>query len=205
MHVEFWLEEESTKLALELLLPRLFDGETNTFDSISFGNREQLLEKLPSLLRDAGARMRGWPALRIVVLLDRDQKDCRAEKRHLEALAHAVGLPTKTAPDANGRFLVVNRLACEELEAWYFGDRDAIAQVYPRVRAQHYEGIAHDPDEISGGTWEAFQRLLARAGYGDRRLKREWASLIAPHLDPTRNQSASFQCFWQGVQQLLQG
>ncbi len=53
------------------------------------------------------------------------------------------------------------------------------------------------------GTWEAFQRLLARAGYPDRRLKQQWAERIAPHLDPARNQSPSFQCFWQGVQTLL--
>ena len=203
MHVEFWLEEESTKLALDQLLPRLFDGQANTFETFNYRNREQLLEKLPGLLRDAAARMRAWPALRVVVLLDRDQKDCRAEKRQLEALSRAAGLPTKTAPAADGRFWVVNRLACEELEAWYFGDRDVITQVYPRVRAQHYEGIAPDPDAISGGTWEAFQRLLARAGYPDTRLKREWAARIGPHLDPARNQSASFRCFWQGVQALL--
>lgn len=203
MHVEFWLEEPSAKVALDALLPRLFDGEQHTFWTVEYRNREQLLEKLPELLRDAVARMRDWPALRIVVLLDRDQKDCWTEKRHMEALARAAGLSTKTAPSPDGRFQVVNRLACEELEAWYFGDRDLIARVYPRVRTQHYEGISLDPDAILGGTWEAFQRLLARAGYPDVRLKREWAERIGPHLDPVRNQSASFRCFWQGVQALL--
>lgn len=50
-------------------------------------------------------------------------------------------------------FQVLNRLAIEELEAWFFGDVAALHSAYPRVpstlgRRSRYR----DPDAIRGGT-----------------------------------------------------
>jgi hypothetical protein len=51
-----------------------------------------------------------------------------------------------------------------------------------------------DPDAVSGGTWEAFERILKRAGYfRDGLAKIEAARAIAPKMDPARNSSRSFQ------------
>ncbi len=109
MHVEFWLEEPSAKVALDGLLPRLFAGGEHTFVTFQYGNRETLLAKLPELLRTTASKLRDWPELRVVVLLDRDSKNCRTEKAHLEMMAQRAGLATKAAPALDGRFYILNR------------------------------------------------------------------------------------------------
>lgn len=94
-------------------------------------------------------------------------------------------------------YQVVNRIVVEELEAWYFGDWEAVMAAYPRVpstvpRQERYRF----PDAITGGTWEGFERVLQRAGYfKGGLLKVEAARRIAPHLDPDRSRSPSFRCF----------
>jgi len=60
---------------------------------------------------------------------------------------------------------VVNRIAIEELEAWYFGDVEAICDAYPGVpRTLAQRNGMREPDEIRGGTWEALERVVQRAG-----------------------------------------
>jgi hypothetical protein len=57
-------------------------------------------------------------------------------------------------------------LAIEELEAWFFGDMDAVRALYPRVpETLEQRAGFRDPDAIRGGTWEALERILQRAGY----------------------------------------
>jgi hypothetical protein len=90
------------------------------------------------------------------------------------------------------------------LEAWYFGDWEAVRAAYPGVvptatRKVTYRGA----DNIAGGTWEVFERLLQRAGYFRTGLrKREAARAIVPHLDPARNTSHSFLVFREAVLEL---
>lgn len=60
-----------------------------------------------------------------------------------------------------------------------------------------------DPDAIPGGTAEALERVFQEANCWNGKLKYQWATTIAPHLDPARNTSASFQTFWHGVQMIL--
>ena len=90
---------------------------------------------------------------------------------------------------------VVNRIVIEELEAWYFGDWDAVRAAYPRVRPNiPRQARYRDPDAIQGGTWEAFERLLKRHGYFTTGLRKvEAARAVATHIDPARNSSRSFE------------
>lgn len=115
----------------------------------------------------------------------------RMLKRRLEAMAHEAGLSTRTS---GGRVAVVNRLAIEELEAWYFGDWSAVAAAYPRVnRTVPAQARYRSPDGIRGGTWEAFERVLQKAGYFKSGLRKiEAARAVATHMDPARNTSPSF-------------
>ena len=68
---------------------------------------------------------------------------------------------------------------------------------YPRVsEAVPRKAPFRNPDQITGGTWEAFERELQRAGYFKMGLrKKEAAQAIAPHIDPVQNVSHSFQVF----------
>ena len=116
-------------------------------------------------------------------------------KNELEEVAWDAGLRT-TSRDA--RWQVANRIVIEELEAWYFGDWQAVQRAYPRVspRIPNRSGY-RDPDGVAG-TWEAFERILKRYGYFSNGLRKtEAARAIAEHIDPFENRSGSFSVFYR--------
>ncbi len=189
-HVHFIVEEPSMEMFLRAVLPRIL-GE-KSFEIFSFRSKDELLQQLPARLKGYATWLPG--TYRIVVVVDRDDDDCHRLKAQLESFAVAANLPTRSHPN-QGRFVIVNRIAIEELEAWYFGDWKAVCAAYPRVpsnvpRKQSYR----DPDTIAGGAWEAFERVLQRAGYFKTGLRKiEAAEAIAPHIEYNRNSSHSFQ------------
>ena len=192
-HLEFLLEEPSMETFLQGLLPRILPKGC-TFNCHVFQGKQDLLRKLESRLRG----YKYWlPAdRRLVVVLDRDDDDCHALKRRLERAAVDTNLLTRS--QARGEpWQVVNRIAIEELEAWYFGDWEAVRQAYPHVAPNVPQQARYrDPDAIQGGTWEAFERILKRRGYFQTGLRKiEAARTIAPHIDPARNRSRSFTVF----------
>jgi len=103
------------------------------------------------------------------------------------------------------RFRVLNRIAVEELEAWFFGDVEAINQAYEGVPLTLGTKSAYqDPDAIKGGTWEAMERELQRAGYFKGGLaKIKAARAISANMVPSRNRSRSFQLFRKGLLDIL--
>jgi hypothetical protein len=142
---------------------------------------------------------------RILVLVDRDDDDCVVLKEKLEKIAAAASLKTKTAVGAGRKFQVVNRIAIEELEAWFFGDWEAVRNAYPRVPVGIPEKAAYrDPDSIAGGTWEALERVLKNAGYFTTGLRKiELARSVARHMDPRRNRSRSFRALVEAIDSVL--
>ena len=198
--IDFIVEEPSREAFLLAVLPKLL-GDTH-FTIHAFRGKDQLLKRLPSRL-NGYAR---WipPDYRIVVLVDRDNEDCEKLKAQLEQIALNAGLATRSQP-AGGQFTVINRIVIEELEAWYFGDWQAVKNAYPRVsptipRQQRYR----NPDAIQGGTWERCQRVLQRAGYYKNGLRKiEAAQSIGPLIDLENNRSHSFQCFRDALKDLV--
>ena len=188
--VEALVEEPSAEAALRVLLPRIL-GNTS-FSVYPHSGKDELLKCLPERLRGYASWLPDdW---RIVVVIDRDDDDCVALKQRLETMALEAGLATRSEKK-RGRFSVVNRLAIEELEAWYFGDWEAVRQAYPRVNVNvPAQAKYRSPDAIKGGTWEASERVLQRAGYFKSGLRKiEAAREVASHMDPNRNTSRSFQ------------
>lgn len=199
MHVEFLLEEPSAEAALNQLLPRLLPA-SDTWHCVPHRGKDQLLLRLPGLLKNYARRLAREPELRLVLLMDADA-DCRKVKIQLEALVAAAGILTKTSAPAGQPFRVLTRLAVTELEAWFLGDREAIQAAYPRVHAHHFKGLQRDPDTIRDA-WETLHRVLQKGGYYlTSKAKVEWAESIARHLDPNpaQNDSASFKYFCEGL------
>ena len=196
-HLVFLVEEFSMEAFLRTLLTRLLPDD-RTFEIHSFQGKSDLLGKLQARLHAYASWLPDdW---RVVVLTDRDNDDCGLLKEQLETIAETAGLRTRTR--AEGRtWQLANRLAIEELEAWYFGDWQAVLSIYGRVSATipNRAGF-RDPDGISGGTWEAFERILKRCGYFTTGLRKvEAARAIAAQLDPDRNRSHSFQSLFQVI------
>jgi hypothetical protein len=189
-HVEVFVEEPSMEAFLRLVLPRML-GDTS-FEVYPHQCKDELLMRLPERLRGYASWLpETW---RIVVVVDRDDDDCVALKRKLDRLALDAGLPTRSAPKQKG-YAVVNRVAIEELEAWYFGDWDAVRAAYPRVKPTiPAQARYRDPDGIAGGTWEAFEHVLKNAGCFKTGLRKiEVARAVGEHMVPSRNLSRSFQ------------
>lgn len=201
MHLEFLLEEPSAEAFLAGFLPRLLP-ETITWQLITFQGKADLLTNLESRLKG----YRRWipDDFRIMVLVDEDREDCKQLKNKLEQAALNAGFITKSR--ASGPFMVLNRIAVEELEAWFLGDVEALRAAYPGVSANLGQQAKYrDPDAIAGGTWEALEKVLQRAGYFRGGLgKIELARTLAPYMQATRNRSSSFRCFVAGLAALYQ-
>ena len=103
-YVEFQVEEPSMEAALEGLLPRIV-GNRAAWKVINYRNKQRLLRNLPSRLRAYSARLR-QEDLKIYVLIDSDDVDCRELKSCLERMALDAGLGTKTRPGTDGIFHV---------------------------------------------------------------------------------------------------
>lgn len=200
-HIEVLVEEPSMEVFLRFLLPNLL-GNRATFEIFRFQGKNDLLSRLEERLRGYAAWLPdNW---RIIVVLDRDDDDCLALKHKLEGAAAATGLSTRRTAGPNWR--IVFRLAVEELEAWYFGDWEAVHLAYPRVNRRAAGKASYRiSDGIIGGTWEAFERELRKAGYFAGGLRKiEAARNVAKHFCGGRCSSASYRCFADALLQAVE-
>ena len=192
-HLELLVEEPSMEVFLRELLPRILSADCD-FEIHPFQGKLDLLGNL-------GNRLRGYAQWlpddwRILVIVDRDDDDCRQLKQRLEDVASGANLRTRS--QAGGRpWQLVNRVVIEELEAWYFGDWEAVRSAYPRVSPTvPNQSRYRNPDSVRGGTWEAFERILKGRGYFRTGLRKmEAARTVAAYIDPARNRSHSFTKF----------
>ena len=186
--------------ALRALLPKMLGSVTTAF--YPFPGKPALLRRLPDRLRSYRRWLpKDW---RLLVVVDRDRDDCKDLKNRLEREAVRAGLSTRSS-NPTGSFSVIKRIAIEELEAWYFGDWQAVRAAYPDLPASiPNRARFRDPDAIAGGTWEAFQGIMQQAGYFLAGLnKTEVARQVAPQMDPARNNSRSFQVLRDALSQLV--
>jgi hypothetical protein len=196
-HLEFLVEEESMATLVRTLVPRI--AEDVSFEVFTFNGKPDLLRKLPQRL--AGyARWAPEAGVRIIVVVDRDDENCQSLKTTLEAHSSGAGLSVASVQHQRAG-TVLNRVVVDELEAWFFGDVEALCAAYPGVPTSLAEKVAYrDPDAISGGTWEKLERVLEDAGHHRGGLQKiRLAQEVATHMDVERNRSASFRSFRDGV------
>ena len=198
MFLEFFVEEPSAEVALNFLVPKILPGFE--FKIYPFRGKGDLIKKLPDRL----SAYSKWITAEnmIVILIDRDSEDCHELKDKLESIATDAGLKTLTS--TREKFQIINRIAIEELEAWFFGDVKAIRKAYPKVpETLDKRAPYRSPDEIRGGTWEQLERLL-RSYHPGGLEKIRAASEISRYMDPDRNRSNSFQVFRDALRILQQ-
>jgi hypothetical protein len=192
------VEDESAEAALNLILPRLLPQ--SDVQIIRFQGKQDLLQNLLARLRGLKSWLpENWLLL---VLVDRDRDDCKNLKQQLETIAKQAGLVSKSAVRRGSRFQVVNRIVIEELESWFFGDWEAVHIAKTNIPStKPAKQKFRDPDAVVGGTWEALERIFRRAGYFESGLRKiELARSVAPHMEPTRNKSRSFQVFLEAIE-----
>ena len=177
--VVFLLEEYSMQALLDGLLPRLFPGLL--FQCVPHDGKADLEKSIPR-------KMRGWrePGVRFIVVRDNDRGDCLRLKDHLSGLC-------SDRPEED--WLV--RIACQELEAWYLAEPDALAEAFEkeslrgigsRARFRKPDAVAH-PAEALAKLVPQFQKVSG-------------ARLLAEHLTRERNRSPSFHAMMDGIERL---
>lgn len=212
MHLEVLVEDSSGAVLLETLLPRLIGalGEPHTWHVHGYKGigrippglkaggdpaKRALLNQLPRLLAGYG-RSPGIDA--VLVVLDSDGRNCVAFLRELQAVAAACQPAPKT----------LFRLAIEELEAWYLGDRNALVSAFPRAKPDVLRKYRQDS---VCGTWELLADAVVPGGSAAVRkkgwplqgdLKHQWAKAIGPRMDMETNASPSFAKFRDGIRRL---
>jgi len=213
VHIEVLVEDSSGKKLLEILIPKIIgrQGEPHTWRIHSYKgaghippklnakgdpSRRILLDRLPGILAGYG-RTGGIDA--VVVVLDADRRNCRDFLSNLKSLLDGCRQPPKRT---------LFRLAIEEMEAWYLGDREALVRAFPRIKANVLK--PYTQDEVCGA-WEILADAVhpggslavkKAGGPSPGRIKHEWAGKIGPFLDPGRNVSPSFCKFRDGLVRL---
>ncbi len=203
MHLDVHVEEPSMEIVLKCLLPQILSSNV-TFKILTYQSKPDMLRKLPKRLKAYSRRVVNED-LRILVLIDEDRQDCQILKDQLESMSLSVGLQTKTASMGQGPVYVVNRIVIEELEAWFFGDEEALKKAFPKIQNVQLSKKKRyrDPDSITGGTWESLHSVLKNHGYcKDIYPKRHVARRVAQYMQIGSNRSLSFQHFVQGVKSL---
>ena len=168
------------KYLLEALLPRLYPDLC--FLCVPHEGKQDLEKSIPR-------KLSAWtePGVRFCVIRDNDGADCRALRRRLADLCAQGGRPETLV-----------RIACQELEAWYFGDLAAVARAYGRDEDDFAQNARRnrfrDPDAIDQPA-QALAELIGEF------KKLSGARQIGPHLS-RENRSASYCALLSGLDRL---
>jgi hypothetical protein len=179
--IVFLLEEYSMKVLLDGLLPRLFPELP--FLCVPHEGKQDLEKSI-------SRKLRAWrePGARFCVIRDNDGANCVAVKERLATLC----------ADA-GRSEALVRIACQELEAWYFGAPEILATAFgdESLRGIGEKARFRDPDVI-------VQPAVALAELAPAFQKVSGARTMA-RLLPRENRSRSFQVLLAGLERLSSG
>jgi hypothetical protein len=213
MHIEVLVEDSSGEKLLAQLLPQILGehGEPHTWRLKAYKGigriphglttkadpaKRILLDQLPRLLQGYG-KTPGIDA--VVVVLDTDRRECQAFLQELKSLAR----------NCNPAPHTLFRLAIEEIEAWYLGDRLALLKAFPRANRDVLD--RYEQDSVCS-TWELLADAIHVGGAAaikktgwplPGQLKHEWAEKIGPFMNLHQNASPSFGKFRDGLSGLI--
>jgi hypothetical protein len=177
--VVFLVEEPSMAEFLRVWLVR--EHSNLQFLCVPHEGKRDLLQSIPR-------KLQAWqePGTRFVVIIDNDNRNCEELKTEILASCRR-----------SGRDDALIRIACQELEAWYLGDPEALAAAFeePKLLKRLRRAKFRDPDALQRPSGElarlvpAFQKVSG-------------ARAVAAHIDRARNRSTSFQVFAAGIDQI---
>ncbi len=179
MKLVFLLEESSMKYLLDELLPQIIPHQI-AYQTIPHNGKSDLERSLPR-------KLKAWnePDVHFVVVHDQDNKNCIELKENLRQLCADSGRP------------VLIRIACQELEAWYFGDFPALISAYGSNGSKRLIDLSRKrkyqvPDNIQNPKEELYRIIPSFQQIAG-------AKRVAPLMNIDHNTSTSFNAFINGV------
>lgn len=179
MKLVFLLEEKSMKYFLDGILPKFLPDDVS-FITIPHEGKSDLQKSIPR-------KLRGWrePDVKFVIVQDQDMNDCMELKKKLLEIC---------GEDTHEKII---RIACHELEAWYFGDLEAVSKAYDKdLSAISRKRMYQIPDNIIDPKKE-LKKILPE------HQQINGAKRIAEYIDVDKNSSKSFNVFVSGVKRLI--
>ncbi len=179
MNLIFMVEERSMKIVLDTILPKILPEDVD-FITIAHSGKSDLEKSVP-------IKLKAWnqPECKFVIVRDQDTEDCIDVKNRLIDMTKGTGRE------------VLIRIACRELEAWYFGDLEAVSKAYGRdltylANKKKYR----NPDMIH------YPKKELRK-FVDKLQQLDGARRISKHMDIERNTSVSFQQLVAGIRKIM--
>jgi hypothetical protein len=177
-----FLEEPSAREMLKGVLPRLLPDNIQCY-YIVFDGKQDLEKQL-------ARKLRGWqkPESAFLVIRDQDASDCRVVKSQLLSLCHEAGKPETLV-----------RIACHELENFYFGDLAAVevgleitnvARHRKKSKYRIADSVENPSEELEKLTKGVYQKLSGSRSIG-------------PVLSLENNTSHSFNVLISGIRGLF--
>ena len=135
--------------------------------------RKALPKVIPSLSKQ--------PNVAIFIITDQDNKDCKTLKQEI-----------MQDFESNCHCLFAVCIACQELEAWFLGDMQALDKAFLKFKPTKYinKKMFRDVDSIAKPSKE-LKTIVSETTVS----KVKNAKQIAPHMNMNNNTSASFQYF----------
>jgi hypothetical protein len=187
--IVFLLEEPSMEHLLRGLLPRVMPGgyENLNWVLVPHSGKSDLEASIPR-------KIRAWrePGVRFFIIRDQDAGECVKTKRQLWELARDAGRPDTMV-----------RIACRELEGWYFGDLAALAEVYetPSLAKLGGRSSFRVPDAVVNPSGQ-LENYIPDFGKIDA-ARRMGLRLSLELLGPGANSSVSYRHVLASVRKLL--
>lgn len=213
MHIEILVEDSSGEKLLSQLIPLILgeQGTLHTWRLKAYKGigripqgltvkadpaKRMLLDQLPRLLQGYG-KTPGIDA--VVVVVDSDRRNCKDFLQELNSVARGCNpIPT-----------TLFRLAIEEMEAWYLGDREGLLKAYPRAKREVLDRYVQDSvcdtwELLADAVYAGGAAAIKKAGWPlPGQVKHEWAEKIAPFMHIDKNVSPSFGKFRDGLSRLI--
>lgn len=180
MTLFIFTEEPSMKEALKHLLIKL-RAPSGSVKVISFDGVGNMEKSLPAQLR----AISGQAEVRVLILRDNDNGDCRNHKRRLLSYVESAGLLNRAKVG----------IVCQMLEGWFIGDSSALESSRHFKKPIPKRLKTCDPDSQPDPKAE-LKKL--RDGYNEIL----GAKAISPFLDLEQNRSSSFRYTIQALRAL---
>lgn len=176
------VEERSMKNTLEALLPKILPPNVIPI-TVPHEGKSDLMKSIPR-------KIKGWrtPNTQFVVVQDNDNGDCIKLKQKLCRLCSEAGRPESLI-----------RIVCQELEAWFLGDLQAIDSSglvsNSKFSSLNEKERFRNPDFLADPKSELQKLVPNYRPFGG-------SQAIAPFLTLAGNRSPSFCVFLDGIKRV---